>query len=196
MCQGAFSKPIITEASRHGFSLGMNLGASFATITDESLYRQGYAASIIVNKAFSEVFSIHSEIGYVQKGNKYEIIPNVSGGQLIENTKHFLEIPVMARAALGNDKVKFVMNAGPAISYRLSSRADYSDGTSLSYSKDAFFGLDITGGMGLMIKAGPGHILISMRATHELHTFTPYQTNAKNVNYTITVGYIIPLGHK
>jgi hypothetical protein len=109
-----------TFISKAGLTL-----SSIATDDDsDQKIQPGFTIGAAFNFRTSEIFSVQSELTFIQKGGKSErreeepILSYVQKGKVSLN---YLEIPVLLKATFG-ESTKFFLNAGPSIGIGLNGK--------------------------------------------------------------------------
>jgi Outer membrane protein beta-barrel domain len=74
---------------------------------------------VVINLGLSKVFSIQPEFIYSQQGLKIE-----NGTDKIIGKYDIVNVPLLLKLAFGSPKVKFFINAGPYIGYKLNQSID------------------------------------------------------------------------
>jgi hypothetical protein len=90
----------------------------------------GFSGGVGVNLTLNEKFSVQPELLFIQKGANYEFEQPIGDG-ILETVStdvrvNYLELPVLAKYTFGNGKLKYFINVGPALSYGLGGKTDYS----------------------------------------------------------------------
>jgi hypothetical protein len=80
----------------------------------------GIDAGVMINLPIASGFSIQPEIRYIQKGYRFELEEFSSFTGESRTTYHYLEVPLLAKYAIGNESLKFYINLGPTIGYAVS----------------------------------------------------------------------------
>jgi hypothetical protein len=86
-------------------------------------------ASIGINIPIHKMFSLHPEIGYVQKGNKL-ILRDTAGSYTYTDKLNFIELPILLKFNFKYEQFTFYISAGPNIAYALNGKSIYLEQTS------------------------------------------------------------------
>lgn len=105
-----------------------------------------------------------------------------------------LEIPLLVKFSSGNYYGHRVfLNVGPYVNYWLSNSIDGK--TSSLEGVSGRLGFGAAAGIGVALRAGPGHLTIEARGLYSLgNTDTGFNTDSKTIATQGTLGYIVPLG--
>lgn len=116
-------------------AVGVKTGGAFATVgvtdfldqvTPDFKYAPGFTAGVVSEINFGRYFALQPELNFVQKGFRWDEsygvpIGNVEipiGARATIRT-NYLEMPVLAKLKLGNERVQGYLAAGPALGYAL-----------------------------------------------------------------------------
>ncbi len=116
-------------------AIGLKTGGNFATVgvtdfldqvTPDFKYAPGFTAGVVSEINFGRYFALQPELNFVQKGFRWDEsigvpIGNVEipiGAEATLRT-NYLEMPVLAKLKLGNERVQGYIAAGPALGYAL-----------------------------------------------------------------------------
>ncbi|MBC3788427.1 porin family protein [Spirosoma utsteinense] len=106
------------------------------------------------------------------------------------------ELPLLLKISSGSaNSTRFFLNVGPYGAYSSSSSINGQnvslDGTANRFSYGA------ATGVGVAVKAGPGHLTLELRGLYQLgDTDSGFNTDSRTINTQATVGYMIPLGRR
>jgi Outer membrane protein beta-barrel domain len=132
---------IIAQTPRIGFTAG----AAFANLkgkadgeTETGNSKAGLTAGILVDLPLSKNFSFQPALNFVQKGSKDE---ETFGGTTEKTviTMNCIELPLNFLYNASGSKGNFFIGAGPSVSFYISGKGKFDDGTD-SYSEDIEFG--------------------------------------------------------
>ncbi|MBC8152446.1 MAG: PorT family protein [Bacteroidetes bacterium] len=156
----------------------------------------GYHAGVVLNVGGPK-FSLQPEFLYSQYGARFD-----GGANSVELKTNVIEVPILAKYALGNRDTRFFVNAGPFFDYALNGKLtlDFSgrrliqDVTFDKTSDRIAYGL--AGGVGLTRPLGRGNVLLEARYSYSLRSKVPQLGNT-NINASLgmlSIGYILPAG--
>jgi Outer membrane protein beta-barrel domain len=100
-------------------ALDENSPGSTAKVADLA----GYMGGIVLNIGVSKAFSIQPEVLYSQQGAQIN-----DGADYFKAKIDFVNVPLLLKLAFGSPKVKFFINAGPYVGYKLSQKQETSVG--------------------------------------------------------------------
>lgn len=166
---------------RHNFSLGVNGGLNFNSVSFSPGIKQGthrgvvggITARYISEKYFNMICGLQFEANLSQRGWKEQIEDGTAN--TYQRTLNYLEIPFLAHLAFGSDRgVQFFVNAGPQFSLFLDDKEEKGgiwdtsmrpNGVTYQYGKaiENKFEYGITGGLGIEVRTGIGHFLLEGR---------------------------------
>lgn len=115
-------------------TFGVRAGINVATVNFQSDgfnispdSRVGLTVAGLANIPVNESFSIQPEVHFIQKGYKFEL---EFFGEVTETTAklNYLEVPIHAKYAFGNENLRFFILAGPAIGFALGGEVEQCDG--------------------------------------------------------------------
>ena len=204
-------------------NLGLRSGVNFSTvhatealasITPEYRYVTTAQVAAVAEFEFGEFFSLQPELAYLKKGfgikegidiDLYNI-PIPLGFEAISRFG-YLEMPILAKGKLGNEKVKAFALAGPTLGYatdgKLTTRATAFFSFDIDESKidlDAinYERFEIGGivGAGMEIMLPVGKIMFDGRyqmGFTEIYDIPVFNEKLMNRNFQINVGYVMPL---
>lgn len=175
-------------------------------------------------------FTLQPELNYSQRHIRADF--NQSGASLSAKVMtNRVEVPLLIKSTFGQSNARFFINAGPYGAYVLGEKykasllslgsldprfrpAVESAIANLNNKQATFTGSEgrisygVTGGLGVAIKTGPGHLTIEGRALYQLGDNTPANapdpsgisltSNLRNTKYMLlqaSVGYVIPIGN-
>jgi hypothetical protein len=193
-------------ASAEGLDADLGAGAKLTNLA-------GYMGGIVINIGVSKAFSIQPEILYSQQGVQADFSDGY--GKLKQT---LVNVPLLLKVAFGSPKIKFFINAGPYIGYKLSQSSEISalgevTKTDVEFVKeydsdgikDNLFDFGGIGGAGLQF--GLGRALLTLEGRYQYGMADPslYKDGipaeiTKNYGHqrvmTGTVGLLFPLGGK
>ncbi|MDX5346091.1 MAG: PorT family protein [Hymenobacteraceae bacterium] len=112
-----------------GTAAGVNINENEFPVTGDYQFFPGLQGGLIINIAKNDTFSIQPEVLFTQKGYHIEGIYNDSSGSPLPDSylkvrNQYIEVPVLAKLAVGNSAVQFVVNGGPYLGYWLNSKIE------------------------------------------------------------------------
>ena len=104
------------------------------------------------------------------------------------------EVPLFLKIASGSvNSTRFFVNIGPYGAYTSSVSVNGQKGSLEGVPGRFSFGA--AAGVGVALKAGPGHVTVELRGLYELGTSDrKIGTDSKTILSQATVGYMFPLG--
>lgn len=223
---------LVSYAAQAQFSLTPKVGVGFSNVTfseeankiEGKKSRTGILFGLGANYAFTEAFSLQAELLFNSKGYKAE---ETSGGSTVKAnfSLNYLEIPILARYAFGNENFKTYVNAGPYVAFGLGGKAkaegsiggiSLTTETKIKFGKepdnytgsdlyvDNGFDFGVQAGAGILYKVGPGSLNLDLRYGLGLSNLNDESTgnnvkikaDGKNNQFAVSVGYQFPLGSK
>lgn len=200
------------ESEQEGLSLGFRAGINMGTIENVAgdkgyqpaayKYNTGLSVAGIFNIGVSSVFSIQTELMFIQKGYRLDEgseTRTVSGVKVTvpiaeqSLNLNYLEVPVLARFSIGGDAFKVLLSVGPTFGYMLSaSETTHGETESVDTEGAKRFEMGITGGAGFALSAGPGRIILESRLGY---SFTDIGESGagSNLGFLFGAGYVFPL---
>ena len=173
--------------------------------------KTGFTFGSALEYKISNLFSLQTEISYVEKGF---MVTNVSftdnmGAIImndfkIRNNYNYLELPILGKLNFGNEKVKFYLCSGPSFSYYIYHKIKGIDERYQLFSyitdediKKFNFSWQVGLGLKLFI-LGPGAIVLDARYDKSFTSFYKSSMNSdiKNNYFAFNLGYSFPLGKK
>ncbi len=172
----------------------------------------GYMGGIVINIGVSKSFSIQPEILYSQQGG--EIKDATYFARVKEDV---VNVPLLLKVAFGSPKMKFFINAGPYVGYRLSRKSETNIGGStatetidfitdydVNGEKDNRIDFGGIGGAGLQFNLGGPLLTLEGRYQYGMADPTLYKNGKPaevgdllhNRVITGTLGILFPLGGK
>ncbi|MBL7781134.1 MAG: PorT family protein [Saprospiraceae bacterium] len=202
-----------------GLKGGANFGNVYMTKTLDNLAPDfksatGALAGGVVEANFGKYFALQSELNWVQKGFRFSEDINVPIGNLdipagVEATirTNYLEIPLLAKAKIGNDVVQAYAVLGPSFGYAMNGKLitrtrfffefdpirtnlNFND---LDYSR---FEVSAVGGVGMQVNFNGGKWFADARYTQgltQLYNFPVVNEQIKNRGVALSTGVMINL---
>ena len=209
-----------TVRSYFGIRGGYNLGkvqdalkeVAAVSTTAKEKFEPGYMGGLVLNLGISKSFSIQPEILYSQQGFRLE-----DGADYLSGKTDIVNVPLLLKLAVGSPNVKFFINAGPYIGYKLSQTADVNFGGFVLNGKQDFtteydtdgtkdnrFDFGGIGGAGFQFSLGGPLLVLEGRYQYGMADPTLYKDGKKeeigSLGHTRvitgTVGLLFPLGGK
>lgn len=192
---------------------GMNL-ANVAVEDEDDVEldnRSGLDIGLLLNIGISESFSIQPEIHYMQKGYRFELEEEFFGEVITIDQDvllNYLEVPILAKLALGNETVQLMINAGPSLGYALNGKVeseifgekeeediDFSDDENEDFNRLDF---SMLFGLGLGFNTGPATIFVDARYLLGLRSWgDPEEVDVpdvRNRGLGFGLGVLVPVG--
>lgn len=113
------------------FSLGFGAGPVFSSVdfdpTIPQSSNQGLSAGVAVKFISEKHLGVLAELNYSQRGwtEDFSELPK-NPDHAYSRTLNYIEVPLMTHIYFGN-KVKFILNLGPQVSYMFSDKANMND---------------------------------------------------------------------
>lgn len=202
-----------------GLKGGANFGTVHATETLNSLapdfkYATGAVAGGVAEINFGRYFALQPEVNWVQKGFRFNEGINIPVGKIdipagVEATirTNYIEVPLLAKLKLGNDRVQGYAVLGPSFAYGLNGKLitrtrflfefdpirtdlNFND---LGYER---FEVSAVGGLGLQFNFNGVKWFADARYTHgftELYNFPVVNEQVKNRGVAVTTGVMLDL---
>ena len=182
-----------TVAGRSGIRIGFRGGVTHLAFTDTrptATPGLGFVGGITLTLGKGAV-SFQPEVNYA----RYTVKNNSIFGA---NTQavDLVEVPLLLKISTGTYAGnRFFINVGPYASYAASSSVD---GKKVDVSNmNGRFGFGAAAGIGVALKAGPGHVTIEGRALYSLgNSYNGFNANTNTILGQATLGYILPLGSR
>lgn len=172
---------------------------------------QGYMGGLVLNLGLSKALSIQPEVLYSQQG-----VQVGEGDTYVKGKIDIVNVPLFIKVALGSPKIKFFVNAGPYIGYKISQSSEISLGGSVTKEKEEFrkdydasgekdnrFDFGAIGGAGLQFSLGGPLLVLEGRYQYGMADPILYKdgkpsTVGKTYGHhrvmTGTIGLLFPLG--
>ena len=196
------NRPIATrKASESRLQVGVRLGANSTTISgfDFSAIGTGLQAARVTGFHGGVVFniggpsfSIQPELLFSQYGIRMKAEPDY-----LQLTYNLIELPVMLKATFGQPNLRFFVNAGPVISYTMGGTLTFLNGSqsgsqAIDMTGSGRLSYGAAGGSGIILKAGPGSLMIEGRYTY-LFATNENKDKLNPQNLMGSIGYLIPI---
>lgn len=193
----AQSSMVPTETQRavgsSGVRIGFRGGITYIVFTDTrptATPGLGFVGGVTFTLG-KGIVSFQPEVNYA----RYTVRNNSVFGantQAVDN----VEMPLFLKIATGTyAKNRFFINVGPYASYTASTSIDGKK-VDVSNTKGRF-GFGAAVGVGVALKAGPGHVTIEGRGLYSLgNTYSGFNTDSNTILGQATLGYIFPLGSR
>ena len=184
-------------------------------------FNHGFTAGIVGGYTFNEYFDLQTELSFTQKG--FVIKENadsllfrlpVNLGVDIRSRFNYLELPILAKGKIGNDKVKAYIAIGPQLGFLTNARLKAIANvilpiklvdTKLNVDNSGFSRFDFSGvgALGVQFDLGPVNLFFEGRYTHSFVDFykiplggvIEIESNIQNRNLAASVGLTVPLGN-
>ena len=202
-----------------GLKGGANFGDVYMTkalgdLTPDFKSSVGAVAGGVAEVNFGKYFAVQSELNWVQKGFRFTQDVNIPVGKLdipagVEATirTNYLELPLLAKAKIGNDVVQAYAVLGPSVGYALNGKLitrtrlffefdpirtdlNFND---LDYNR---FEVSAVGGLGLQVNFNGGKWFADARYTQgltQLYNFPIVNEQIKNRGVALSTGGMINL---
>ncbi len=182
-----------TAVGRSGVRIGFRGGVTYPAFTDirpTSTPGLGFVGGITLTLG-KGVVSFQPEVNYT----RYTVKNNSVFGanrQAVDN----VEVPLLLKIATGTYAGnRFFINIGPYARYTTSTSIDGKK-VDVSNTKGRF-GFGAAAGIGVALKAGPGHLTIEGRGLYLLSgTNGGLPTDSNTILGQATLGYLLPLGSR
>ena len=110
-------------------SFGVGAGAVFSQVdfapTIAQTNIQGFSAGITAKFVSEKHLGLLAELNYTQRGWEEDFI-DINPDHAYKRTLNYIELPLLTHIYFG-DKVRFIINIGPQISYMLNDKATMND---------------------------------------------------------------------
>ena len=192
---GSRPQRLTADGSPAGVRIGIRGGATYSIFTEKLTGVDpavGFVGGLTFNFGAGTV-SFQPELNYARYSTK---VNERFGTGSISYTAavDVLEVPLFLKISSGTYAGNRVfLNVGPYATYALSTSTDGKK-ESLDGVKGRF-GFGAAAGVGVALKAGPGHVTIEVRGLYPLgNTDAGFSTDSKTIFGQGTLGYIFPLG--
>jgi hypothetical protein len=201
---------LLLSAQEGGFGYGTVLGIGQASVKSDGLpnatSKIAFTGGVATSFKFNKAFGLTLDITGVSKGAKTQGVEQ--GGIAGPDQKYTetytlvdLDIPVMAKAYIGSDRLNLNIMGGVGMNFNLLAFSNrvYEDA---GYNEDnGYTGRQLTGinttnlsytvGLGLTARAVDNYYFIHLRTTGPLNSFGTINGNsAYHNNFNITFGYL------
>lgn len=202
-------------------NLGVRAGVNFANVNETAALDaltpkfhtvSGVAVAGVAEFEFGEHFSIQPEISYTQKGfalregmdlDLYNV--PIPVGVTATSKFSYLEMPVLFKGKIGNDKIKAYAIAGPSIGYAIDGQLKTTANaffefqltdTDINLGAIGYEQLEVSGiiGIGTEIAIPSGKIFFDARYQHgftELYDIPVFNEKIKNQGLGLNAGYVM-----
>ncbi|MEM6770344.1 MAG: porin family protein [Bacteroidota bacterium] len=198
--------------------VGLRTGATYFTLNNEEVndatkHTLGIDLAIPVEFQLSPFFSVQPELHFTQKGVQFEDVVDGNDRTIAVKT-NYLELPVLLKANFGSERLRGYAFVAPSVGYatnrftseklgsadRIKEPVDFIEEEA---AKSRRWDFSAVGGAGASVAVGVGSIVLDVRYSLGLSDNTNFTDEAPddwekttNRGYTISVGYMIPLGFK
>ncbi len=200
-------------------SVGAKIGANFADTKVDGLFENlapepttytGFNAGVVAEFPINQAFSFRPEINYIQKGftvsQSFDVDLlgiDMEVGAKARTRINYVEMPLLMKYSLGNDRAKAYVIAGPGIAYAAHAELkpvatfiiDFNlPAINIDLSNDIYQRWEISGilGAGGEVKAGNGKLFADARYnlgfTNMLNN-PVVDLRIKNQGFNISAGY-------
>lgn len=182
-----------TAMGKSGIRIGFRGGVTYPVFTDTrptATPDLGFVGGVTLTLGKGNV-SFQPEVNYA----RYTIKNNSVFGANTQAVDR-VEVPLFLKIATGTYAGnRFFINIGPYASYAASTSIDGKK-VDISNTKGRF-GFGAAAGVGVALKAGPGHVTIEGRGLYALgDTYNGFNTDSNTILGQATLGYIFPLGSR
>lgn len=208
---GLFAATLINAQVSFGPKAGVNFSnlsngaiigkTQFEIGNSESSLRIGATAGIAADIAIGDMFSIAPELLYSMQGTT--ISGEILSDDVTLNYKvDYLNLPVMAKAKFGGEKIKAFIGAGPYVGFAVRKVTDLvfpgETKTNIGFDSntDNRFDFGFVGGAGVMMPVGPGNITLEGRYGFGITNTSSDVNISENISNrvgSVLVGYMIEL---
>lgn len=206
----------INAALSQGLSIGIRTGAAYYTVKNDladenAQFDLGVDVAVPLEWSITSAFSIQPELHYTQKGVAFKTTGDGVERRLVFKT-NYLELPILFKADHGTDQFSCYLFVAPSVGYALNRHVAERVGSIEKVKEDIDFIKDgpaqdrrwefsAIGGIGMKLKAGPGHVVADARYSLGLTDDTKFDgeepsdwKETTNRGCILSVGYMIPLG--
>jgi len=177
----------------------------------------GFIAGLIYSYYFSEILSIQPELLFIQGGTSLKLENTFLGNKVTSTSNSnwgYVQVPVLLKARFGSDAFKFTVHAGPYIGFATGGKTtlknegygsptDGETSSDIKVEKGGLAAIDFGAavGVGVNIQAGPGQVIVDLRANiglTDINNLDPTPSGYKattNLIPSLSVGYLLPLGN-
>ena len=179
------------DGSKSGVRIGIRGGVTYPFYTETPVGIDpvlGFVGGLVLNFGKGKV-SFQPEINYTRYSHN-----ETSYGFTDKVAVDAVEVPLFLKISSGTYAGnRFFLNVGPYATYLVSASTDGKK-VSLDGTKGRF-GFGAAAGIGVALKAGPGHVTIEVRGLYPLGDIdNGFSTDSKTILGQGTLGYIFPLG--
>lgn len=195
---GGAERPVSLDASTSGVRIGIRGGVTFPAYLEKQLAVDPTAGFVggFVFQFGRGTFSFQPELNYARYAGKTTIGQGTIAESTINVAQDRFEVPLLLKIASGSvNGTRFFLNLGPY--------GAYASSASLNGQKVALdgatgrFSVGAAAGVGVALKAGPGHVTFEVRGLYQLGNTgkgVTVNTDSRVINTQATVGYLFPLG--
>lgn len=206
----------LSTAFGQGLSIGIRTGAAYYTVKNDLVdenaqFDLGVDVAVPLEWSITSAFSIQPELHYTQKGVAFEVMEEGVEHRFKFKT-NYLELPILFKADHGTDRFSCYLFAAPSVGYALNRHVAERVGSIEKAKEDIDFINDgpaqdrrwefsAIGGIGMKLKAGPGHLVADARYSIGLTDDTKFEENkpsdwkrTTNRGCILSVGYMVPIG--
>ncbi|UFH54914.1 porin family protein [Spirosoma sp. KNUC1025] len=183
------------DANMSGVRVGIRGGITNTFFTEEqSLIKSdiGYVGGLTFNFG-AGTFSFQPEVNYARYGLK---VNDDFTGVSVKGAADVIEVPLLLKLSTGTYAGhRFFINIGPYGSYLAGVSAN---GKKVPIDDSiSRFGFGAAAGIGVALKAGPGHVTLEGRGLYSFgDTQDGFSTDSRAIRSQLTVGYVFPLGSR
>lgn len=211
------------QTSDAQIAIGLKGGGNFSTVhatqmlssvTPDFKYSAGVVAGGVAEISFGRYFAVQPEIQWMQKGFRFEEGFNIPVGKIdipagVEATirTNYIEMPLLAKAKIGNDRIQGYAVLGPSFGYALNGKL--TTRTRLLFELDPIrtdlnlhdlgynrFEVSGVGGLGVQFNFNGIKWFTDARYTYgftELYNFPVVNEQIKNRGFSVTTGVMVDL---
>lgn len=204
-------------------AIGLKSGVNFANVHTTDLigqaapdfnYAPGWNVGMVSEISFGNYFALQPELSWVQKGFSWKEslgVPiggiEIPIGATATFRTNYIEMPLLAKLKLGNERVQGYVVAGPAFGYAMNGKIITRPSLffefdpiktdlnldNLNYER---FDIAATGGLGVQVNFNGASIFADARYTHgftELYDFPVVNEKIKNRGIALSAGVLFNL---
>lgn len=204
-------------------AIGLKTGVNFASVHTTDLIDQaapdfnftpGWNVGLVTEINVGNYFALQPEVNWVQKGftwNESVGIPlgnvEIPLGAAATFRTNYLEVPLLVKLKLGNERIQGYVAAGPSFGYAMNAKIitrprlffefdpieTKVNLDNLNYER---FDLSATGGLGIQVNFHGASIFADARYTHgftELYDFPVVNEQIKNKGIALSAGVLFNL---
>ncbi|MTI30251.1 porin family protein [Xanthovirga aplysinae] len=190
-------------------SMGLRAGANITKLQGKQIggmqdYTTGFDFAIPIEVSFSQNFALQPELHYISKGTAASLNEVLK----IRAFQNYLELPILLKGKIGNEKLSGYAIAGPSFGYATNVYSIVTiDGEKErelgDFDKDADnrFDFGVSFGIGAELQAGEGKVVFDVRYGADFNDNAQFRyeepkgwSGFYNSGIAITAGYMIPIG--